>query len=739
MRQPAVEHAALLASSRGEPFSDPPQSPAVAAAMGRVRATPPPEDELFALVTVTDRATGERRVLTRGTPAPEYARWIADPDAAPAGRIYWESEEATADADVEVVVRAVHLRAGRHRRTRLDKEEERALKHRNRGGGLGYRIDGDLRRRILAGEIDLASAAPVAVVVRLRRVPRLQLPKVRETVVDGLLYVGLTLQAERERAIIERKEALAALQARLLADIAALGGTVRYASWTGGSVTAVVPASAIRGLALHRSVLSLDVEGPSTLEGYKGDDSFVATDAEDFDANHGGDGPVPSGKHPLTSRILLGQSEDCIDEENPAFLDAAGEPARATFYDCDVPPCTEGGLEVCDFDTSGEQHGTKVAGIMMGDFMDGQDPQVLPPTDREMTGTCPECHLLFLQDAGSNDKEAVLDFVCEQGVDIFQSSIAQGTSCDGNGALDAEIEAMIDCDVIFVKGAANDGSTGGTCTTQYPADHPWTFAVAGIDTDAPCTTASAYYTADCDFADGSSMGGGDYNGVAGKASIIDIAAPWDHGAVITPDTLNPVVPTSGSGNSFANPFVAGLMADLLDWYATHVSDALFFDNRMRNFMLLMGDRSVDDAGTARALNFHDERWGAGRVGLVPWDAKNLWSIHRGSSFISSGGSFTHTLNISANATFLKVVVWHDGRDYQDEPMIGLELDPLDCATVSKSSNRRDSKHMLVYGTSTPLAGCTQVQMTIENILDGAAADRRFHYAAYTDVEDERHF
>jgi len=448
---------------------------------------------------------------------------------------------------------------------------------------------------------------------------------------------------------------------------------------------------------------------------------------------------VPSGKHPLTGRILLGQSEECIDEENPAFLDGAGEPSRAMFYDCDVGDCSEGNLEVCGFTTSGEQHGTKVAGIMMGDFMDGQDPQVVAPTDREMTGTCPECALLFMQDSGSNDKEKVMDFVCEQGVDIFQSSIAQGPSCDGNGALDAEIEAMIDCDVIYVKGAANDGSTGGTCTTEYPADHPWTFAVAGIDTTSPCTTASAYYTADCDFADGSSMGGGSYNGVAGKASIIDIAAPWDHGAVITPDTLNPVVPTSGSGNSFANPFVAGLMADLLDWYDTHVSDALFFDNRMRNFMLLMGDRSVDDAGTARAGNFHDPRWGAGRVGLVPWDQKNLWSIHRGSSFISSGGSFTHTLNIPTNATFLKVVVWHDGTDYQDEPIIGIDLDPIGCATASKSVTRRDSKAMLVYGNSSPLAGCTEVDMTISNILDTVATDRRFHYAAYTDVEDERHF
>ena len=84
-RQPAVEHAALIAAYRGEPFSDPPQSPAVAAAMARVLAAEPPPGELFALVTVTDRVTGERRVMTRGTPSPDYAGWIADPDTAPAG------------------------------------------------------------------------------------------------------------------------------------------------------------------------------------------------------------------------------------------------------------------------------------------------------------------------------------------------------------------------------------------------------------------------------------------------------------------------------------------------------------------------------------------------------------------------------------------------------------------------------------------------------------------------------
>jgi hypothetical protein len=526
--RPAAEHAALLAAYRGEPFTDPPESQAIAQAMAHIRDTPAPDGEIFALVTVTDRRTGERRIVTRGTPDPDYAGWVADPDSAPARRVYWEAEEARADAEVEIVSRAVYVRNAPHKRSRPDRDEERELRSRNRGGGLSYRIDGDLRQRILSGEIDLTSDASVPVVIRLKGVSRLRLPKVHETVVDGLLYVGLDLQAERERAIIERKEAMAGLQAGLVSFITGLGGTVRYAAWTGGSVTANVPASELRRFAAHRSVLSIDAEGPSTPEGYMGDDSFVATDGEDFDVYHNGDGPAPLGKHPLTSRILLGQSEDCIDEENPAFLDENGN-LRASFFDCDIGSCLAGGLDVCGFTTSAEQHGTKVAGIMMGDFMHGQDPQVVAPTDRQMTGMCPECQLLFMQDQNSNDKERVMDFACEQGVDIFQSSIAQGTSCDGNGALDAEIEAMIDCDVIFVKGAANDGSTSGTCTTQYPADHPWTFAVAGIDTDAPCTTASAYYTADCDFADGSSMGGGSYNGVAGQASIIDIAAPWDHG------------------------------------------------------------------------------------------------------------------------------------------------------------------------------------------------------------------
>jgi len=119
-------------------------------------------------------------------------------------------------------------------------------------------------------------------------------------------------------------------------------------------------------------------------------------------------------------------------------------------------------------------------------------------------------------------------------------------------------------------------------------------------------------------------------------------------------------------------------------------------------MMLMGDRSIDDAGTSRGTNFFDPRWGAGRVGLVPFDSKSTWSVLRGSAVLDSGDSHTVRATVPSSATFFKVVVWHDGTDYFEEPMIGLEVDLVDCATATRTGNRRDSKAQVTFN-STPLA------------------------------------
>ena len=182
----------------------------------RVRNTPAPESELFALVTVTDRTTGERRILTRGTPKPEYAGWVADPDTAPANRIYWESEEAIADAQVEVVVRSVH--SATDATAARDSTRTRSEPSSSATGAAASSTASTATCASASSPVTSTSRAttPVPVVIRVRGVPRLRLPKVHETAVDGLLYVGLSLQPAREAAIIERKQAMAALQARLV-------------------------------------------------------------------------------------------------------------------------------------------------------------------------------------------------------------------------------------------------------------------------------------------------------------------------------------------------------------------------------------------------------------------------------------------------------------------------------------------------------------------------------------------
>src|SRR5262245_31043748 len=73
---------AALPASGVDAFGAPARSEAVGRELARLRATAAPPGEVFALVTVTDRTTGERRTLTRGTPRPEYSHFVRFPGSA---------------------------------------------------------------------------------------------------------------------------------------------------------------------------------------------------------------------------------------------------------------------------------------------------------------------------------------------------------------------------------------------------------------------------------------------------------------------------------------------------------------------------------------------------------------------------------------------------------------------------------------------------------------------------------
>jgi hypothetical protein len=750
---------ALAAATSGEDVASAvADSVAVRRALERVRAEPAPAGEVFALIRITDRETGARTVTTRGTPDPRLAEYLARPELAPEGMTYADTEGIVAGDGVEIVtrsIRALSVPAAAEDAVEptADEDEERALAERNADTGWHWRIEQDLRARLEERTAaDEPSSAPLAVAITMKGIPELDLPKSKDPAYGGQVWAGLELAAARERALIERKQLVASLQADLVAAVEELGGRVHYASWMSGLVQAEVPPSAVPALAEHPDTLSIEWIPPAIKHGYMGDDIHIATEADEYHYHTGWNGIY--GKHPYSSRVALAMSEECIWQNAPYWRTLGPNSAsRVAFWDCDPNSgCTLGGVEECwDWDwVSKASHGHYVAGSMVADFMDGQDVGVTTNSARRRrTSTCEECFMTFVQDFKLNERPKVHDKVCELGADVFEASLGwtSGSVCDGNGFMDASVQSLVNCGVNFVVSAGNKGdhdcdvsslptASEGACTTYYPADHPWTFAVGGQDTGGSCNTPGEYYTGTCKYDDCASRGGGSYNGAYGRASINDLTGPFRISHGLVPGT-QPAQQANVLGTSFAAPIVAGLMGRVLDWYRVHAGTWIFYGNRMRNLMLLMGDRSAFENGGLQYVASFDKRWGGGRVTLVPFDDLPAWSLHHVDVTLPPWGSYEFTHPIVGSAGLYKAVVSHNGRDYFLEPNIQLTLDPQGCSESTSFREFTDIKGMLAKKT---LDGCTSMRVKIRNVPVGWSGTRRIQFAAISVLEtNERDF
>ena len=714
------------------------------------------------MIRVLDRKTGERRVLTRGAADPDLGAHLRGPEA----DAYVDTLSTAADGDLEIVTRSVRLRSGLSAPKASDSafthdlEDERELLARN-AGGAHPRLESGLREHLRERGIDLARSVPSAeppipVVVSLKGIPRLDLPKAPDPTQGGLLWSALDVAAARERAIIDRKNAVHALQQGVKGLIAGLGGRVVYASWMSGLVQAELPPAAILPLAGHPDVFSIEYVSPAVqLGGMDGEDIFVATNSEDFYVNHSGF-HGDTNKHPQTSRVAIAMGEQCIDQTAPQWLTGQpGSASRVTFYDCDPGgaggSCSLGGLEVCWNEATGNPtHGHFVAGSMVGDFMDGQDPGVATNAmRRRRSAPCSECRLYYMQDYHLNQRPKVEDMACELGVDIFESSLGWylDASCDGHGFLEDSVEALADCDVVYVVSAGNTGDSGcdipklqpgapeADCTVAHPADHPWTFAVGGMQTDGACLTAGDYYTSNCAYDGCASRGGASYNGVAGRAKIVDITAPFRISHGLIPGTSNPVSIGTVVGTSFSALIAASLMGQMMDWTKTHLRTWLLYGTGSGTSRSCSATVRQQERTTQYTATF-DKRWGAGRIGLVPFDDFPLDRVSLFDLTLAKNQSYTFNHAVNSGAVFYKAVVWHDGTDYSNEPDIELTLNPSGCPTSTASRLVSDSKLLL----TTPLSNCTGMAVTIKNVGNGSSGTRRFLFASYSaPIANERQF
>jgi hypothetical protein len=248
--------------------------------------------------------------------------------------------------------------------------------------------------------------------------------------------------------------------------------------------------------------------------------------------------------------------------------------------------------------------------------------------------------------------------------------------------------------------------------------------VGGVLTDTPCDDDSDWFTHNCVYDQGASRGGATYNGDPGRASVIDLAAPFRVRS-LDPDVLSPSARVSVAGTSFSTPIVAGLAGRMMDFWREHADTSVFYANRMKAMMLLFGDRSKDQFGVERSENDTSKWWGTGRVTLFPFDDSDGWWLRRGTVYLKKTEDYEFAMTLPSNTKMVKVVVWHDGKNYANEPKIKLEVDPGGgCSEPKTTIEESDSKALQFRSVD----GCGTIAVRIRNSPVGTSGSRRFHFA-----------
>jgi len=206
--------------------------------------------------------------------------------------------------------------------------------------------------------------------------------------------------------------------------------------------------------------------------------------------------------------------------------------------------------------------------------------------------------------------------------------------------------------------------------------------------------------------------------------VIDLAAPYRVKG-LDPDVLTPATQISITGTSFASPIVAGLAGRMMDFWRQHADTSVFYANRMKTVMLLFGDRSTGQSGVSRTTTDTSAYWGTGRVTLFPFDDRDHWVLRRGSVYLHKKDDYEFNQALPSGAKMFKVVVWHDGKNYANEPKIKLEVTPGGgCTEPNTVIEESDSKALQFRSVN----GCSMVHVRIRNSPVGLSGSRRFHFA-----------
>lgn len=278
-------------------------------------------------------------------------------------------------------------------------------------------------------------------------------------------------------------------------------------------------------------------------------------------------------------------------------------------------------------------HSSKVAGIMAGSIMDGQDPNITNSTDRwRRSGVATNSDITYYSlDNGSQGScylVAALQDAVISGQDVANMSFSLGSACNTNIYNSCSVgEALINtfrAGVVLVAGAGNDKVLNNECKTVFPGFSPATLSVGGLNTRGTVTGEMRPYndlqhfeepTPSLNGSSYGSMSGTYWGGAAATINTVDIAAPFTWVSLVGASgavAADPYYQVGVGGTSYSSPYIAGIAGIIRQWMTEANFEARTESGAIAAQILLSGDGDINAANEHR-VNSTALKTGAGRV------------------------------------------------------------------------------------------------------------------------------
>lgn len=496
----------------------------------------------------------------------------------------------------------------------------------------------------LRNEIEHAAAEDyLSVLVRLVRPGGITLTAQLEgDIARGRIKTRRDYEVIRTQRLSERQQNLYRLQDPVIARVKSLGGAITFRGKALAALTVRMPVKNIKSLAEDSAISRLDLATEEVRAEAPADAAAIEIGAQLDQFIE--PGSVPVGVAPYVGKdLVFAVIDNKFLRTHHAFRKSSGLIADRVYalYTCDLDKCNWE-YSTCNWDEfCGGDHGTGVAGVIFGDFTNGQTLIPSDGTDRKsVSGFARKAFgLLFEHNSSTGAVQTAFDMVATASPKVVAVNLSFGSGsisdpdlCNGLDTLSQDANDLFESGVLLIKSAGNESvdpftkmptpqNNSSLCLVTSPGAAIGAFTVGNYNKGL-FVNVTKVRTASIDKS--SSRGGQPEDFAHGRGrSIVDLAA---HGVsfryLSTKKTQNAAQSTGGT--SFAAPVVTASAVILTDHYRRWLmkSDLLDDPGALYSNLLLMGDRSTGESSTnppTKSFSGFDRNYGAGRLRMRKFD------------------------------------------------------------------------------------------------------------------------